>query len=102
MPLRSSVQQSGPFGEFQAFVAGATGGTGQAIVRRLVAEGVPVRALVRDISRAVSHRRPALPGSLSALHFWLVDESSRTLLLSCHVLDSSAALSAYVSGCVSH
>ena len=54
MPLRSSVQPSGPFGDFQAFVAGATGGTGQAIVRRLVLEGVPVRALVRDISRAVS------------------------------------------------
>ena len=48
------MQQSGPFGDFRAFVAGATGGTGQAIVRRLVAEGVPVRALVRDISKAVS------------------------------------------------
>ncbi|CAL5220361.1 g2361 [Coccomyxa viridis] len=60
VPLRSSVQQSGPYGDFQAFVAGATGGTGQAIVRRLVAEGVPVRALVRDISRAASLLPPSV------------------------------------------
>ncbi|EIE22705.1 dehydrogenase, partial [Coccomyxa subellipsoidea C-169] len=37
----------------RAFVAGATGGTGRAIVQRLVAEKIPVRALVRDTSRAV-------------------------------------------------
>lgn len=29
-------------------VAGATGGVGKAVVERLAAEGVPVRALVRD------------------------------------------------------
>ena len=70
MPLRSSVQPSGPFGDFQAFVAGATGGTGQAIVRRLVSEGVPVRALVRDISRAVSQTPPHCPSAccITILH----------------------------------
>ena len=45
VPLRSSIELEGPYSELRAFVAGATGGTGQAIVRRLVAEGVPVRAL---------------------------------------------------------
>ena len=53
VPLRSSIELEGPFSELRAFVAGATGGTGQAIVRRLVAEGVPVRALVRNVSQAV-------------------------------------------------
>jgi uncharacterized protein YbjT (DUF2867 family) len=37
----------------KAFVAGATGKTGQAIVRRLVKEGVPVTALIRDETKAV-------------------------------------------------
>ena len=54
VPLRSSIELEGPYSELRAFVAGATGGTGQAIVRRLVAEGVPVRALVRNINQAVS------------------------------------------------
>ena len=54
VPLRSSIELEGPYSELRAFVAGATGGTGQAIVRRLVAEGVPVRALVRNVSQAVS------------------------------------------------
>lgn len=54
VPLQSIVQQSGPYSDFKAIVAGATGGTGQAIVRRLITEGVPVRALVRDTSKAVS------------------------------------------------
>ena len=54
VPLRSSIETSGPYSELRAFVAGATGGTGQAIVRRLIAEGVPVRALVRNVSQAVS------------------------------------------------
>lgn len=48
-PLSSSVA----FADLRAFVAGATGRTGQAIVRRLAAEGIPVRALVRDTSEAV-------------------------------------------------
>lgn len=36
----------------KAFVAGATGQTGQRIVRELVARGIPVRALVRDLDNA--------------------------------------------------
>lgn len=44
---------SGNFPGLHAFVAGATGGTGRAIVARLSAEGIPVRALVRDIGAAV-------------------------------------------------
>ena len=44
---------SGNFSGLRAFVAGATGGTGRAIVARLSAEGIPVRALVRDVGAAV-------------------------------------------------
>lgn len=36
----------------KAFVAGATGQTGQRIVEELVRRGIPVRALVRDIDKA--------------------------------------------------
>lgn len=36
----------------KAFVAGATGETGQRIVKELVQRGVPVRALVRDLEKA--------------------------------------------------
>jgi hypothetical protein len=47
------------FSGLRAFVAGATGGTGQAVVQRLVQEGIPVRALVRDkTAAAVSTRSP--------------------------------------------
>ena len=42
------------FSKITVFVAGATGGTGRAIVNRLVLEGVPVKCLVRDFSAAVS------------------------------------------------
>ncbi|MBD2073014.1 NAD(P)H-binding protein [Phormidium sp. FACHB-592] len=38
----------------KAFVAGATGQTGQRIVTELVARGIPVRALVRDLTAARS------------------------------------------------
>ena len=38
----------------KAFVAGATGQTGQRIVKELVARGIPVRALVRDLTTARS------------------------------------------------
>ena len=54
----------GASGDFKsigtAVVAGATGQTGKAILQRLVREGVPVKALVRDPSKAVSHM--LLPG----------------------------------------
>lgn len=36
----------------KAFVAGATGQTGQRIVKELVARGIPVRAMVRDLATA--------------------------------------------------
>ena len=65
VPLRSSIETSGPYSELRAFVAGATGGTGQAIVRRLIAEGVPVRALVRNVSQAVS--RSVVPPAVSPI-----------------------------------
>lgn len=51
-----------------AAVAGATGGCGKAIVDRLVAEGIPVRALVRDFTKAVRFQ---------------VQELKRELLLQC-------------------
>ena len=43
----------------RVLVAGATGGTGSAVVARLVAEGVPVRALVRDPDSAAARGLPA-------------------------------------------
>ena len=45
-------EPSGAFSGLRAVVAGATGGTGRAIVARLAAEGVPIRALVRDAAAA--------------------------------------------------
>eukprot|EP00208_Stichococcus_sp_RCC1054_P005966 CAMPEP_0206148608 /NCGR_PEP_ID=MMETSP1473-20131121/37139_1 /ASSEMBLY_ACC=CAM_ASM_001109 /TAXON_ID=1461547 /ORGANISM="Stichococcus sp, Strain RCC1054" /LENGTH=357 /DNA_ID=CAMNT_0053546003 /DNA_START=45 /DNA_END=1118 /DNA_ORIENTATION=- len=52
-------QISGRFGSIaSAAVAGATGGCGRAVVARLVAEGVPVLALVRDYTKAAN----SLPG----------------------------------------
>lgn len=49
----SSTGDGGRFsGVKKALVAGATGGTGRAIVKRLLAEGITVRALVRDASKA--------------------------------------------------
>lgn len=46
-------EPSGAFSGLRAVVAGATGGTGRAIVARLAAEGVPIRALVRNAAAAV-------------------------------------------------
>lgn len=43
----------------KVLVAGATGGVGRAAVKQLAAQGIPVRALVRDAVRATS----LLPGS---------------------------------------
>ena len=44
----------------KVFVAGATGETGSAVVARLVAEGVAVRALVRDPGSAAARALPAV------------------------------------------
>lgn len=41
----------------KAFVAGATGETGRRIVKELVQQGIPVRAMVRDLEKA----KPILP-----------------------------------------
>lgn len=65
---------SSAYSGFRAFVAGATGGTGRAIVSRLLQEGVPVRALVRDASAAVSaparmHASMHACEAAQALHF---------------------------------
>lgn len=46
------------FKGLKAFVAGAAGRTGRRVVARLVEEGVPVRALVRNAIKAVE----VLPG----------------------------------------
>jgi short-subunit dehydrogenase len=40
--------------DFKVLVAGATGGCGRKVVETLVAHNVPVRALVRDLDKAVS------------------------------------------------
>lgn len=54
-------------------VAGATGGVGKAIVERLAREGVPTRALVRDVYEAVRSTQhtqtdSAAPPSRSCAH----------------------------------
>lgn len=50
------------FSGLKVLVVGATGRTGRLIVSRLVAEGVPVRCLVRDVSKA----RAVLPEASSS------------------------------------
>jgi uncharacterized protein YbjT (DUF2867 family) len=47
----------------KAFVAGATGETGRRIVQQLVERGVPVRALVRDVDKAMA----LLPASVELI-----------------------------------
>ena len=57
----SSIYCASRFGGIaSAAVAGATGGCGKAVVNRLVAEGIPVRALVRDFAKAVRFRDPGV------------------------------------------
>ncbi|GAQ80553.1 hypothetical protein KFL_000570020 [Klebsormidium nitens] len=48
--------KSGPYTGVRALVAGANGRTGRLLVESLVSKGVPVRALVRDASKARSLR----------------------------------------------
>ncbi|KAK9807122.1 hypothetical protein WJX73_007743 [Symbiochloris irregularis] len=60
VPLSSPTGASTRFKDAgPAVVAGAAGGTGKAIVQRLIQEGVPVRALVRNLSAAAA----VLPGA---------------------------------------
>ncbi len=73
-PSRACQLRADPrFGDIaSAAVAGATGGCGRAVVERLVAEGVPVRALVRDYTKAVCAAVPRswLPPSGTATAVW--------------------------------
>ena len=56
----SNEQRSGVSSSYtKVFVAGATGETGSAVVARLLAEGVAVRALVRDPASAAARALPA-------------------------------------------
>jgi uncharacterized protein YbjT (DUF2867 family) len=48
----------------KAFVAGATGETGRRIVQQLVEQGIPVRALVRDLDKA----KTLLPGAVELVY----------------------------------
>ncbi len=56
-----------------AVVAGATGGVGRAVVNRLLAEGVPTTALVRNPTEAVSFLALSTPhlGPVHAQHIEL-------------------------------
>jgi uncharacterized protein YbjT (DUF2867 family) len=56
----------------KAFVAGATGETGRRIVQELVDRQIPVRALVRDLSRA----RAILPAGVELIVGDVLDPSS--------------------------
>ncbi len=53
----------------KAFVAGATGETGRRIVAELVEKGIPVRALVRDLTTA----RAILPASVELIEGNVLD-----------------------------
>lgn len=81
MPIESPrlTTSSAQFSNLRAFVAGATGGTGLAIVRRLVAENIPVRALVRDTNKAVCHS-----SHLLTIVLWSIKNQSRTYPLVWH------------------
>jgi uncharacterized protein YbjT (DUF2867 family) len=48
----------------KAFVAGATGETGRRIVQQLVEQGIPVRALVRDLDKG----KTLLPGAVELVY----------------------------------
>jgi uncharacterized protein YbjT (DUF2867 family) len=56
----------------KAFVAGATGETGRRIVRELVKRGIPVRAMVRDITKA----REILPSEVELVMGDVLDRAS--------------------------
>lgn len=70
----------------KAFVAGATGETGQRIVRTLVQRGIPVKALVRDAAKA----RSILPIEVTLVEGDVSDQSAiRLALADCTVLLSA-------------
>jgi uncharacterized protein YbjT (DUF2867 family) len=70
----------------KAFVAGATGGTGRQIVKQLVARGIPVRALVRDLEKA----KQLLPADVElVLGDVLQPASLKTAMADCTVVLSA-------------
>jgi uncharacterized protein YbjT (DUF2867 family) len=70
----------------KAFVAGATGETGRRIVQALVARGIPVRALVRDLDKA----RLVLPSEAElVVGDVLKPESLREAIADCTVILSA-------------
>jgi uncharacterized protein YbjT (DUF2867 family) len=70
----------------KAFVAGATGETGRRIVQVLVARGIPVRALVRDLDKA----RLVLPSEAElVVGDVLKPESLREAIADCTVILSA-------------
>ncbi|MBD2256418.1 SDR family oxidoreductase [Pseudanabaena sp. FACHB-2040] len=70
----------------KAFVAGATGETGQRIVRTLVQRGIPVKALVRDALKA----RTILPIEVELAQGDVTDrEAMRLAIADCTVLLSA-------------
>lgn len=70
----------------KAFVAGATGATGQIIVRKLIQRGVPVRALVRDPVAA----RQQLPIEAELIQADLLDRKALSQAIdSCSLLLSA-------------
>lgn len=67
----------------KALVAGATGGTGQRIVRELVLRDIPVRAMVRDVAKA----KQILPPEAELVVADVLDPASLKLALAdCTVL----------------
>ncbi|CAG9463448.1 unnamed protein product [Pedinophyceae sp. YPF-701] len=64
-PPAPAEQKDPRFKGFKALVVGASGRTGREIVKRLVKEGVPVRAFVRDTAKA----REVLPGEDEGVEF---------------------------------
>ena len=78
-----SHQSPNRFSGLKAAVAGATGGVGKEIVMRLAAEGVPVRALVRDPYAAVRiHMTWRIFPQTAHTFLWAVD--FRMMLCRCN------------------
>ncbi|MGC1219626.1 MAG: SDR family oxidoreductase [Phormidesmis sp.] len=70
----------------KALVAGATGQTGQRIVERLLAEGIEVKALVRDREKAIAQ----LPAGIEIVVGDVLDSDSLTAAVAdCQVLLSA-------------
>ena len=82
LPAASSL-----FSGLKVLVIGATGRTGREVVSRLVAEGVPVRCLVRDVSKA----RAILPDASAGVTLVRGDLTQPSSLLLA-IADSNAVI----------